>query len=52
MVGRSAARARKGGVIVPTQYAYAVRVSSHPHTKKECCIAPRAPAPGVVLGAT
>jgi hypothetical protein len=52
MVGRSAARARKSGVIVQTQYEYAVRVSSHPHTKKECCIAPRAPAQSVVLGAT
>ena len=30
MVGRFDARARKSGVIVATQYAYAVRVSSQP----------------------
>ena len=33
MVGRSDARAHNGGAIVPTQYAYAVRVSSQERTK-------------------
>ena len=41
MVGRSDARARKSGVIVPTQYAYAVRVSSQPYKRKNAVL-PRA----------
>ena len=38
MVGRSDARAHNGDAIVPTQYAYAVRVSSQPQKWKNAVL--------------